>query len=63
MMQKKAEIFVNSYNVTCNDDQTTKQKSCINNLLSEKMNCTLPWTNQTGKNDFISTKYVLTSIQ
>ena len=54
MMKQKTEIFVNSYNVTCNKDQTTKQNSCINDLLSEKMNCNLPWTNQTGKNDLLS---------
>ena len=61
-MQMKSETFVNTYDKACNEDQTTMLNNCINDLIYQKMNCSLPWTNQTGKEvyNLIVFKYVVT---
>ena len=47
-MQMELETFVSTYHKACNEDQTTMVNKCINDLIHQKLNCSLPWTNQTG---------------
>ena len=55
-LQMKQDAFVNSYSNPCNEDQSTMQDFCINKFISDRMNCSLPWTNQSGK--FIERNYL-----
>ena len=48
LMQMQSETFVSTYDKACNEEQTTMVNNCINDLIYQKMNCSLPWTNQTG---------------
>ena len=48
-LEMKSEIFVNTYDKACNEDQTTMINNCINDFIHQKINCSLPWTNHTGK--------------
>ena len=61
-MKMKSETFVNTYDKTCNEDQTTMLNNCINDLITQKMNCSLPWANLTGREFYncYRFKYILT---